>query len=178
MKTVTIRRGTEAVITAPTRNRLGAYVPRGFKSHPLRQIIRKNGLKYMKIKYILLSSLLCHLLFMLPSFAFSLHPEYDLFLGAPLYWYQYREPTFMKDRGVFYGIESSIAHYDPIMLKAALTLTYGHVDYTSKKTGRVHNNNDIRIETRTLAGLPIFSMKNALYIPYFGFGYRFFRGRQ
>lgn len=30
------RRGTEAVITAPTRNRLGADAPRGFESHPLR----------------------------------------------------------------------------------------------------------------------------------------------
>ena len=29
-------RGTEAVITAPIRNRLGAIAPRGFESHPVR----------------------------------------------------------------------------------------------------------------------------------------------
>ena len=30
----------EVVITAPTRNRLGAKVPRGFESRPLRQFVR------------------------------------------------------------------------------------------------------------------------------------------
>ena len=32
-------RGTEAVITAPIRNRLGAIAPRGFESHPLSQFL-------------------------------------------------------------------------------------------------------------------------------------------
>ena len=33
------RRGTEAVITAPTRNRMGTNLPQGFESLPLRQFI-------------------------------------------------------------------------------------------------------------------------------------------
>ena len=39
------RRGTEAVITAQTRNLLGAIAPRGFESHPLRHKIGDYLLK-------------------------------------------------------------------------------------------------------------------------------------
>ena len=34
----TLRRGTEVVVTGPPRKRVGGQLPRGFESHPLRQI--------------------------------------------------------------------------------------------------------------------------------------------
>ena len=106
--------------------------------------------------------------------AFSLKPTQDFFIGIPLASYEYREPSFMKDKGYFYGIMASIAHYDPFMLKAEAVYARAKVDYKSKSTGVEHGNHDYRIELRTLAGLPIALQNQARLIPYLGFGLRFF----
>ena len=123
---------------------------------------------------LLLTTLLCLAVSSTVS-AFSLDPSSELFIAIPLAHYEYREPSFMKDHGYFYGLSLSMAHYEPFMLKGEAIFAQGKVDYKSKSTGNEKNDQDGRIELRTLLGLPIAMQEQGKLIPYVGFGFRFFR---
>ncbi len=104
------------------------------------------------------------------SFAETLK-EHTLEFGPEVYYFEYKEPGVMREKGAMLGADGSYSYHKNFMLKAEARFAYGQVDY--KNSGTIDNIDDYTTELRGLGGydFPIF---HATYLtPYIGIGYRY-----
>ena len=93
-------------------------------------------------------------------------------LGAEEYYYLYKEPGVMQNKGSLYGLVGSYTYRESdVMLRAEARGSVGQVDY--KNSGTMDSIFDFSFEARGLAGYDI-ALSNVYTItPYSGFGYRY-----
>ena len=86
----------------------------------------------------------------------------------------YKEPGFMRDRGIMAGISGSYDYtgLSPWRFGADLKVNGGKLDYTSNGTGSMNGDKDYIVEVRGKAGYDI-DWKKLVLTPYLGVGYRF-----
>ena len=110
-------------------------------------------------------------------------------VGTEVYYFNYKEPGFMEDQGVFYGINAGYSWhfsdwdiYDntaggngeaPFMVRLDGRFAFGQVDYTSTGTGDINNIDDYVFETRLVGGYDFSLTGQSVLTPYVGFGYRY-----
>lgn len=92
-------------------------------------------------------------------------------IGAETYYFQYKEPGVMQEKGMFYGLNGAYTFRDKIMLRAEGRGAAGKVDY--KNSGTLDNIVDFTLEFRGLAGYGFDIFTTSLVTPYFGAGYRY-----
>ena len=97
--------------------------------------------------------------------------KHDWELGTEVYFFEYREPGVMRERGVFSGLAGSYTYNDGLVLKIAARGAYGQVDY--KNSGTIDDINDFVFETRGLGGYDMRLSERFSLIPFFGIGYRY-----
>jgi len=94
-------------------------------------------------------------------------------LGPEISHISYREPGYMRERGLMYGISASYTHHtnNKFMLKADGKFSYGQVRY--KGSGNISGINDYILEGRGLVGYDLSVTEGTTGILYTGFGYRY-----
>lgn len=98
-------------------------------------------------------------------------PKYSAEASAETYYFQYREPGVMREKGVFYGLGGAYTFRDKIMLRAEGRGAFGRVDY--KNSGTLKNIDDFTLEFRGLGGYGFNIFTSSILTPYFGVGYRY-----
>jgi hypothetical protein len=97
-------------------------------------------------------------------------------IGLSLSYYQYQEPGIMSLKGLKIGMDLHIVKVseerDNLIFRGDLRYAFGTVDYSSETTGSASGNPDMYIEARGLVGKD-WVIKEAVFSPYAGFGYRF-----
>lgn len=93
-------------------------------------------------------------------------------IGAAISHITYKEPGFMEEKGIMYGMNGSYAYHNQMMLKVDGLLSYGQVDYSSTDTGTADGITDYIIETRGMLGYDL-PVKTARLTSYIGLGYRY-----
>ena len=113
-------------------------------------------------------------------------------VGTEIYFFNYKEPNFMEDSGVFYGVNTSyMRHFngfdlfnpEPVaespearsMVRLDGRIAFGQVDYTSEGTGELDNINDFAFETRMVTGYDFTVSEKSFFTPYLGLGYRYLK---
>ena len=119
------------------------------------------------------------------------NPLTKLELGTELSWIAYREPGFIKDKGMMYGVfgeytyrlsenqhihsfKDAFSDTNKInMFRVDGKFSYGSVDYESEGTGSLDDIRDYMFEFRGVAGydFPVFDASRIT--PYVGIGYRY-----
>lgn len=98
-------------------------------------------------------------------------PKYSGELGLETYYFNYKEPGVMQEKGMFYGLNGAYTFRDKIMLRAEGRSAFGQVDY--KNSGKLDDIDDFTIELRGLGGYGFDIFTSSLLTPYFGVGYRY-----
>lgn len=98
-------------------------------------------------------------------------------IGPSLSQITYKEPGYMEDKGVMYGLSSSyLWHGDALgpigMIKVESEATWGSVDYSSNSSGSIKGVPDSMFETRLLLGTNFPREGSTVFTPYAGLGYR------
>jgi hypothetical protein len=110
-------------------------------------------------------------------------------IGPEIYYFQYREPGLMKDKGMFYGVAGAYTYRgwipenpeepfkeDKWMFGIEGRFAYGRVDYDGSLWDgtpyKVDNIEDLTTEFRFLLG-PDFPKENGIDTIYAGFGFRY-----
>ncbi len=110
-------------------------------------------------------------------------------IGFEMYFYTYKEPGYMKDEGIFYGITGAYTYRAWIpsstknnisnkkwMLRFETRAAYGTVDYDGALMDgtpyTIADISDRALETRLLVGND-FLKKTSMNTPYMGIGYRY-----
>lgn len=91
--------------------------------------------------------------------------------GVESYYFKYKEPGVMREKGIFYGLNGAYTFRDKIMLRAEGRGAFGQVDY--KNSGTLNNIDDFTLEFRGLAGYGFDIFTASLLTPYLGIGYRY-----
>jgi len=94
-------------------------------------------------------------------------------LGTEISYITYKEPAYMKNRGMMYGIIGSYAYHQGLMFKVEGKVSGGQVDYTSSDTGEMDNLNDYMFEFRGMGGYDFLIGQTMVINPYAGLGYRY-----
>lgn len=92
-------------------------------------------------------------------------------LGVEDYYFVYKEPGVMREKGSFSSLAGSYTYRDNIMLKAETRISVGKVDY--KNSGTMDSIFDFSLETRGLAGFSVVLSDIYTLTPYSGVGYRY-----
>ncbi|MCA9398943.1 MAG: hypothetical protein KC618_04275 [Candidatus Omnitrophica bacterium] len=113
-------------------------------------------------------------------------PKDNVDLAAEVYYFNYEEPGFMEDTGMFYGLAGVYTRYfssflgqnatvedDPFLLQFDGRFAFGIVDYTSVNSGSLDGINDFVFEGRILGGYEAALGKMTILKPYTGIGYRY-----
>lgn len=125
------------------------------------------------------------------------HPLNDFAMGPEVFYYTYREPSFMKLKGMMYGVFMQYTHrtrenpiitgfrdmirgiFDPYnefnMFKFEGYFNYGELDYTSEGTGSDDGEPNYVFHGKLLAGHDMRFMENFRVTPYGGVGYRYLK---
>ena len=109
----------------------------------------------------------------------EVQPHHSWDLGTEIYHFEYEEPGLMKDKGLFYGLNTSYQYYNNYRLyRIEGRIATGKVDYESQGTGTMDNVGDYVLELRGLIGYdfinPSFNSRQDLScIPFIGVGYRY-----
>jgi len=115
--------------------------------------------------------------------------EYSVDIGPEIYHFKYKEPGYMEEEGMFYGVRFGITYRDwPIpelktsepdgggMFRAEGRLAFGRVDYDGALMDgtpyKINGINDLAFEGRLLLGHDQLSAET-LSTLYFGVGYRY-----
>ena len=95
-------------------------------------------------------------------------------LGAEGFFYNYREPNLMEDKGALFGLNGEYFYtfQNNLFLGMEGRIALGQANYKSKGTGRAKNFNQFIFEPRFLLGYD-FHLENFTIAPYVGLGYRF-----
>ncbi len=92
-------------------------------------------------------------------------------VGVEDYYYLYKEPGVMQNKGWLSSLVGSYAYRDNIMLKAETRISVGKVDY--KNSGTMDSIFDFSLEARGLAGYDVVLSDSYTITPYSGIGYRY-----
>jgi hypothetical protein len=108
--------------------------------------------------------------------------------GPQIYFFRYKEPGSMEDKGIFYGVTAAYtyrgwvpAYQENInklkwMFRAEAMVSWGQVDYDGAywdgTPAKAKNNNDISTDLRMLLGLD-FPGTQSNNTPYIGIAYRY-----
>ena len=103
----------------------------------------------------------------------SMARSFDLSAGVSSI--TYTEPHFMKEEGLFYGLNASYTERSPQHMMGALEgrFAIGQVDYSSNGTGTLDDIQDWTGEARVLGGYDFFALSETRLTPYIGLGYRY-----
>ncbi len=126
--------------------------------------------------------------------AFSRQNDLTKFeMGPEVYYYDYREPGLMKDRGMMYGIYGAYTyrisenlHIKTIkdifsdtnkinVFKTDVRFAFGDVDYESNGTGTIDGIEYFTFEGRGLLGYDIPVQSRSRVTPYLGLGWRYLK---
>lgn len=112
-------------------------------------------------------------------------------MGGEISWFEYEEPSFMEEEGIFYGFfggytyrpheNNKIATLADVfsngnsinMFDVDVLFKWAEVDYTSVSTGSLDNIDDFLLEIRGVAGYDIPVGADSRITPFVGFGYRY-----
>jgi hypothetical protein len=119
------------------------------------------------------------------GFCMDLGPNTQVEVGAGAWYFQYKEPGYMKDKGAFAGIQGAYTYRGPLtaglqdcMISAEARAGWGHVDYDGHYMDANHTpvsfsgSQDVLIEGRGLMGYDLGGRPLRL-TPFLGFGYRY-----
>ncbi len=95
-------------------------------------------------------------------------------ISTEVFYLHYREPGVMENKGFLYGTQVSYEFIDRALFRIESRAALGTVDYKSKNTGSMDDNDEFLFETRALAGIE-FNRLSYYFTPYFGIGYRYLR---
>lgn len=98
-------------------------------------------------------------------------PKYTREAGVETYYFKYKEPSVMREQGVFSGVTGAYTYHNGIMLKAEGRGAIGQVDY--KNSGTLDNIDDFTLEFRGLGGYDLDVFTATVVTPYIGLGYRY-----
>lgn len=118
-------------------------------------------------------------------------PLNTLEIAADAYEYSYQEPNVMKNKGKFFGMSGAytyrLSEHQPIrswndmvtdnsfinMFRLDGRFAVAQIDYESDISGTMTGIDDYMIETRGMAGYDLPVMKDLIFTPYVGIGYRY-----
>lgn len=92
-------------------------------------------------------------------------------IGPEISYRTYKEPDVMKEKGWMYGLISSYAYHNKLMLKVEGRGNWGEVDYSN--SGKVDDIDDYMLEGRGLVGYDFLIAQVHSITPYLGVGYRY-----
>jgi hypothetical protein len=88
--------------------------------------------------------------------------------------YEYKEPGFMRDRAVMYGVYADYTFRPKkMMIRAETRFNFGSIDYTSEGTGSLDGIRDYVFDVRGSFGRTLQITDGAYVTPFMGFGYRY-----
>lgn len=120
------------------------------------------------VKNCLLAAVLVLCICLIPAYSEELEWE----LGTEISHITYKEPGFMKQKGMMYGLTGAYAlHEEPFMLKSEGRISWGQVDYSG--SGTMENVDDVIFELRGLGGYDLRAFHSLVITPYTGLGYRY-----
>ena len=119
-----------------------------------------------------------------PTFRTKLHKE-SVYIGPEIYTYRYKEPSFMENEGIFYGMHFGCTSRDWVsdsssnggsVFKAEGRFAFGRVDYDGALMDgtpyKINGINDLVLEGRLLLGADML-IRDILGTLYSGVGYRY-----
>jgi len=92
-------------------------------------------------------------------------------IGPEISYRTYKEPDFMEEKGMMYGLVGSYTYHNKLMLKVEGRGSWGKVDYSN--SGKIEDVEDYLLEARALIGYDFPIMKVHAVTPYIGIGYRY-----
>ena len=88
--------------------------------------------------------------------------------------YEYKEPSYMRDRAVMYGVYADYTcHAKKMMIKTEVRFNSGSIDYKSEGTGSLDGIRDYVFDLRSSFGRDFKIGAGAYLTPFMGFGYRY-----
>jgi len=100
---------------------------------------------------------------------------YKFAIGIEAFPYLYKEPKFMKSKGVLYGFNFSYSHplINDFILQPELRAAFGSTKYSSNRTGSMKNEPNTLFEARVLLKRGVNVSQSLDIFPFAGIGYRY-----
>ena len=104
--------------------------------------------------------------------------KHTLDIKPEVFYYKYKESNVMEDIGTMYGLATSYAYHNKLMLKTEARGSLAKVDYSGhgsrkEQNGTSDNITQYILEARQLAGYDFNVLKTTTITPYIGIGYRY-----
>jgi hypothetical protein len=94
-------------------------------------------------------------------------------IGPEISYIEYKEPDFMSQKGLMYGIGAAYTYRNGVMMKVVGRYSYGKIDY--QNSGTLNNIDDSTFEIRTFGGYDFKISSSFTMTPFIGLGYRYLR---